>query len=93
MSLSFRVLCCRSISPLLRGWYEVVIWRWIPRREQSSDHRLEVNWRSLSVTMEDGAPKRDTQCRRRAVAQSDAVMEERGIASNQRDKRSMTVIR
>ena len=93
INLSLRVLCWRSIRPLLCGWYDVVIRLSIPRRVQSSDQTPEVNWRPLSVTMDEGTPYRETQWKRSARAQSTAVMEESGIASSHREKRSMTVRR
>ena len=93
MSLSLRVRCCRSIMPLDCGWYDVVMLLLTPRREQSSVHRREVNCRPLSVTIDAGTPYRETQCRSSARAQSSAVIEVNGIASSQREKRSMTVRR
>ena len=63
----------------------------MPKEAMSSDQRSEVNCRPWSVVMSCGTPKRETQWRSRACAQSTAVAETKGTASSHREKRSMIV--
>ena len=71
----------------------MVCLREVPKSPASSAHNSEVNCRPRSVTIEEGAPKRDTQWRKSAVAQVLAVMLDKGMASNHLEYRSMTVKR
>ena len=63
----------------------------MPREDINSDHNTEVNWRPWSVVISWGTPNLDTQERRRAVAQSVAVAEASGTASNHPEYLSMMV--
>ena len=63
----------------------------MPREAINSDHNTEVNWRPWSVVTSWGTPNLDTQERSRAVAQSAAVAEAKGTASNHREYLSMMV--
>ncbi len=51
-------------------------------RLQRPAHRADVNCAPLSDVMVGGTPIRDTQPAKRALAQSAAVMDERGMASD-----------
>ena len=48
---------------------------------QRPDHGADVNLAPLSDVMVAGTPNRDTQPAKKALAQSVAVMDERGMAS------------
>ncbi len=63
------------------------------RREQRLAHNEEVNCGPLSLVMMSGTQNLDIHPRRRAAAQSVAVVDVRGIASGQRVILSMTVNR
>ena len=65
----------------------------IPSSWFSSDQREEVNCFPWSVVTSAGTPKREIQCRKRAVAHVEAVMSESGTASSHREDLSMIVIR
>ncbi len=54
---------------------------WMLSRLQRPAHRVDVNWAPLSDVMA-GTPNRDTQPAKRALAQSAAVMDERGMATS-----------
>ena len=54
----------------------------MPSKVDISDHKELVNWRPWSVVMSPGTPKWATQERKRALAQSSAVIVVRGTASN-----------
>ena len=62
-------------------------------RLQRPAHRADVNWAPLSDVMVAGTPNRDTQPAKRALAQSAAVMDERGMASGHLDVLSIIVNR
>jgi hypothetical protein len=53
----------------------------------------ELGPRPLSDVMVAGIPNRDTQPAKRALSQSAAVMDERGMASGHREVRSIIVNR
>ena len=58
---------------------------------QRPAHR--VNWAPLSDVMVAGTPNQETQPAKRALAQSEAVMDERGMASGHLDVLSIIVKR
>jgi hypothetical protein len=62
-------------------------------RLQRPAHRVDVNWAPLSDVMVAGTPNRDTQPAKRALEQSEAVMNERGMASGHLEVRSIIVNR
>ena len=65
----------------------------IPSKEQREDQREEVNWAPRSDVRRAGTPKRETQERQKAEAQSEAVVEDKGTTSTQRVVRSTMVKR
>jgi hypothetical protein len=56
-------------------------------------HKADVNWAPLSDVMVAGTPNLDTQPAKRALAQSAAVMDERGTASGHLNVLSIIVNR
>jgi hypothetical protein len=56
-------------------------------------HKADVNWDPLSDVMVAGTPNLDTQPAKRALAQSAAVMDERGTASGHLDVLSIIMNR
>jgi hypothetical protein len=58
-----------------------------------ASHKADMNWASLSDVMVAGTPNLDTQPAKRALAQSAAVMDERGTASSHLDVLSIIVNR
>ncbi len=62
-------------------------------RLQRPAHRADVNWAPLSDVMVEGTPNRDTQPAKRALAQSAALMDERGMASGHFEVRLIIVNR
>ncbi len=75
-----RMVCCR--------------WRMLDvSRLQRPAHRADVNWAPVSDVMVAGTPIRDAQPAKRALAQSAAVMDERGMAFGHLEVRSIIVNR
>jgi hypothetical protein len=64
----------------------------IPRPLQKDVHVAEVNWAPLSVVRVSGTPKRATQVERKASTQEAEEIPFRGVASSQREVRSIIVI-
>jgi hypothetical protein len=60
---------------------------------QRAAHQADMNWAPLSDVMIAGTPKQAIQSANRALVQSAAVMEERGIASGHLAVLSITVKR
>jgi uridine phosphorylase len=54
---------------------------------------VDVNWAPLFDVMVAGTPNRDTQLAKRALSQSVAVMDKRGMASGHLEVRSIIVNR
>jgi hypothetical protein len=59
--------------------------------EQTAEapHRADMNWAPLSDVMVAGTPNWDTQPAKRALSQSAAVMDERGMARGHLEVRSI----
>ncbi len=64
---------------------------WMLNRLQRPAHSGDVNWAPLSDVMVAGTPNQDTQPAKRALAQSAAVMDERGMASSHLEVRLIIV--
>ena len=88
---SFSLLWNLSTSPLLCGWYAVVMICCMPRVLQRHFHTAPENCDPRSVVMVPGTPKRATQCAVKLSAQFSAVMSERGTASGHLVVRSTMV--
>ena len=65
----------------------------IPRMEQTSNQKEDVNWEPLSEVRRAGTSNFETQVEMKALAQVSPVMEERGTASGHREVLSIMVRR